>query len=147
MRRKGNISIEFVLGIVVLVLIGLGLLDLSAILLGMQFNDSLCTEASQMAANGPPDQVAQRAGVVVARGKSLNNWFVSNISLNGNPTVSLTGPSPSALQTRGGPVNGLVSVSTVVQVHLPVLGSVVGSYSPQLQSTRTSSFRYCYPTP
>jgi hypothetical protein len=146
-RTRGNISIEFVLGLVVVTMLGLGVLDLSAILLGVQFNDSLCTEASQMAAGGPPDQAAQRAGVVIARGQGLNNWFVSNITLAGSPLVSLTGPTVDTLRSTGGAVNGLVSVSTLVQVHLPVLGSMVGTYTPRFQTTRTSQFRYSYPTP
>ncbi|HEY9760645.1 MAG TPA: hypothetical protein V6C97_36135 [Oculatellaceae cyanobacterium] len=143
----GNVSVEFAVGMVVIVLCAMAIIDVTAIILGAQYNDYTCTEAARMASQGPPDQANARASAVVARAKSINSWFVSNLHIVGDATIQNTGPPIGSLQQNGGPVVGTVAVCTEVTVQLPIALPFPGSKLTTFQTTKAFPFTYIYPTP
>jgi len=145
--KKGNVSVEFIVGLVVLVPVIFIGTDLAAVVVGAQFNDATCEEAARVAAAGPPDQANNRAAIVIARAAKVNSTFGSSLSMVGTPTVTISGPTAAQLTASGGPVIGTVSVTTQVLVKAVFLSLLQGTNYITLTSTRLVPFTYSYASP
>ncbi len=145
--KKGNVSVEFIVGLAVLVPVIFIGTDLAAVVVGAQFNDSTCDEAARVAAAGPPSQASSRAGIVIARAAVVNSSFGRSLTMVGSPTVNITGPTVAQLTASGGPVTGTVSVTTQVLVKTAFLSLLQGQNYITLTSTRLVPFTYSFPSP
>jgi Flp pilus assembly protein TadG len=145
--KKGNVSIEFIIGLAVLIPVIFIGTDLAAVVVGAQFNDATCDEAARVAAAGPPSQASSRAGIVISRAAVVNSSFGSSLTMIGSPTVNISGPTAAQLAASGGPVIGTVSVTTQVLVKTAFLSLLLGQNYITLTSTRLEPFTYSYPGP
>lgn len=126
--------IELCAGLIVLVPIVMGLVDIAFLIAAMQVNDAACRDAARAAAAGPPSEAVQRASAVAAatyRGQGyIKGPTVTSSDVSTNPT-SIPDPGPF-----GGPYQGTVRVKTHVQLTMPVPIPMV----PQTMSPNVMEF-------
>ncbi len=117
-RKAGQSMIELCAGLIILVPIILGLVDLAFLIAAMQVNDAACRDAARAAAAGPPTEAFQRAsGVAQATNRTqgyIKGPTVTQSDVTTNP-ASIADPGPF-----GGPYQGTVRVKTHVQLTMPV---------------------------
>lgn len=103
-NRKGQSLIEALAGLIILIPIGLSAIDLVAVLTAADCNEHIADTAARAAATQPSQAAAQQAAEEALK-NCETSWTVSKVSLD-NIEYNLG--------------NGLVTVTTVVQVNLPV---------------------------
>lgn len=117
-RRTGQSMIELCAGLIVLVPIIMGLVDLAFLIAAMQVNDAACRDAARAAAAGPPSEAFQRASGVAAasyRGQGyIKGPTISNSDVSTNP-ATIADPGQF-----GGPYQGTVRVKSHVELTMPV---------------------------
>jgi Flp pilus assembly protein TadG len=143
-HQRGTLTVEYVVGIIVLTILALAMVDFAVVMLGAQYNFAVCTESAQVAASGPPQLANLRALTVVDRSRRASQWFVQSLEMPEAPVVSLTA-SQQAQSAGGGPIAGTVCVTTLIHINLPIIGPLIGKDAVVLKANRTFPFTYCSP--
>ncbi len=153
MRQKsGQSMVELAAGLVVCVPVFLCVIDLGFIAMGASANDSVCREASEAAASGPPSTNVAPSTRQLSAGQSGYDRAVSVIKVHQptnvpakvseQPVVSeiLTDVPPA---DQGGSVDGEVAVTTTVAITPPFLvGAYFGKNGISLSSKHVAPFTY-----
>lgn len=108
-------NIELIGGLTLLIPIVLAFFDLSFLVLGATTNDTICRNATRIAAAGSPETAAQRAEMALARERQQTGPLRNLRIVNGYPINQGTS-DPNAQ----GPAGGQVTLRTSVDVQLPV---------------------------
>lgn len=110
--------------------------SVALLLTATTFNDNLCREAARCASVGPPDAVREGAPAGTAQqvvaSMSQANPF---ITISPKVLVSENIQEPIPHLPFGGPVDGSVTVTTTVNVQLPLLSRLPRTFSWQSSST------------
>jgi Flp pilus assembly protein TadG len=135
---KGQSLLEATFGLVFMVLIGIGLVDLAVVIYGVSLNDIACRNAARAAAAGAVNEAAQRAQVAIDQ--SRTNAFGTIIS---QPTlvlpveIKLTSrpldrrdPETDKLFSPGGLITGTVKVMTKVEVRPLAMECIFWRHDP-----------------
>jgi len=110
--------IELCAGLIILVPIIMGLVDLAFIIAAMQINDAACRDAARAAAAGPPAEAHQRASGVAAASSRTAGYIVGpTIAASDVTTNPATVADPGPF---GGPYQGTVRVKSHVFLNMPV---------------------------
>lgn len=141
-QSQGHSAIEFACGLVVLVVIILGVVDLCVIYSAVSFNDRVCREASRAAASGPPDFISSGAPRMRARSAIVRANKISSIQVDPDCSVSEKITAKPG-QHLAGPVEGSASVETTVTVHPPMLiGAWFGKRGLQFHANESFPITY-----
>lgn len=119
-RSLAQSSIELVIGLIFLVPLILAFVDLAAVVLAVQVNDSTCREAARVASIGDPRDWQLRANAVIARANQKGSSMLSNFQLD-TPNCMCTISAWQVQQLEppngyGGTLTGVVKVQTLVRV-------------------------------
>jgi len=147
--------IEMIGALIVCVPIVLSVIDLGFIAMGASANDSVCREAADAAASGPPSTNVAPSTNQLSAGKSGYDLAVSvikvhqptnvpaKVSETPDVTESLTDVPPPE---QGGSVDGEISVTTTVVITPPFLiGAYFGKNGLSLTSKHVVPFTYIVP--
>ncbi|MGD9681530.1 MAG: hypothetical protein AB7W16_10125 [Candidatus Obscuribacterales bacterium] len=151
-RKKGQSTVELVVGLLVLVPLVLVLFDLAVIVLGVQVNDQTCRQAARAAASGDPNSALQRAQAIIDRANKqqkansiVNKFTLDNLTFN--PT-SIPSDATNLAANFGGTVSGTVTVETVVDIYPFVVPLVyTGGSALQFRASQTYPITFVVPNP
>jgi hypothetical protein len=118
----GQSLIEFVIAVTAVIPIALLGMDSLLILYGLQLNHDTCREAARSASSGDPRLALIRASQVVARARAGAHVCVTLEQVN----TSVSKEQLESMAPYGGEVNGLVDITTTVQVKPFILGWFMG---------------------
>jgi hypothetical protein len=154
-QRCGQSLVELVAGLAVCLPVFLAIVDMGYIAIGASANDSVCREAAQAAASGPPSTTVAPSTRALSAGQSGYDIAVSVIKIHQptrvpakvseQPEVSeqLTDVPPP---DQGGSVDGEISVTTTVVITPPFLvGAYFGKNGLSLTSKHVAPFTYVVP--
>lgn len=151
-QRSGHSTVELAAGLIICVPIFLCVIDLGFIALGAAANDSVCREASEAAASGPPSTTAAPSTRQLTSGQSGYDRAVSVIKIHqptNVPAKVSEQPVVSEMlidvppEDQGGPIDGEVSVTTTVTITPPFLvGAYYGKTGINLSSKHIAPFTY-----
>jgi hypothetical protein len=154
-RCSAQSIIELVVALIVAVPILLCLIDLGIIAMGASANDSVCREAANAAASGPPSTTNAPSTNQLSAGKSGFDLAVSVIKVHQPTNVpAKVSDTPAVTETlvdvpppdQGGAVDGEISVTTTVVITPPFLvGAYFGKAGVSLTSNHTVPFTYVVP--
>ncbi len=156
MRQQGGQSmVELAAGLIVCVPVFLSVIDLGFIAMGASANDSVCREAAEAAASGPPSTTAAPSTRQLSAGQSGYDLAVSvikvhqptnvpaKVSEQPNVTEMLTDIPPPE---QGGSVDGEIAVMTTVVITPPfIIGAYFGKDGLSLSSKHVAPFTYVIP--
>lgn len=146
---------ELAAGIAVAIPVFLAVIDLGFIAMGASTNDSVCREAAEAAASGPPSTMTAPSSHALSQGQSGYDLAVSVIKVHQptklpakvseQPVVSeqlVDVPPPE----QGGSIDGDVSVTTTVVIRPPFLvGAYFGPGGVSLSSKHVVPITYVIP--
>lgn len=137
--------IELCAGLIILVPIIMGLVDLAFIIASMQINDAACRDAARAAAAGPPDQAFQRASGVAAASNRTSGYIIG-------PTINQSDVSTNPAQIPppgpfGGPYQGTVRVKSHVFLNMPVPLPFVPQTMNRMEFVAQQEFPITYVAP
>jgi hypothetical protein len=151
-QQSGQSAVELAAGLIVCVPILLCVIDLGFIAIGAAANDSVCREASEAAASGPPSTTIAPSTRQLSAGQSGYDRAVAVIKIHQptnapakvseQPVVSevLTDVPP---EDQGGSIDGEISVTTTVTITPPFLvGAYYGKNGVNLSSKHIAPFTY-----
>lgn len=154
-RRRGQSMVELAAGLIVSVPIVLAVIDLGFIAMGASTNDSVCHEAAEAAAAGPPSTTTAPSTNQLSAGQSGYDLAVSVIKVHQptrmpakvseQPVVSeeLLDVPPSE---QGGAVDGNMSVTTTIVITPPfILGAYFGKNGVSVSAKHIAPFTYVVP--
>lgn len=156
MRKKtGQNMVELILGLIVAIPILLSIIDLGFIAMGASANDSVCKEAAQAAAAGPPSSSKAPSQSQLSTGQSGYDLAVNVIKVH-QPTRLPAKVSDQPLVTeqlidvpppeQGGSVDGEISVTTTVKVSPPfIVGAYFGKDGLSLKAKHVAPFTFVVP--
>ncbi len=154
-RGVGQSTVEILCGFVIFVPLILLAIDMVTVYTGYSLNSRICRDAARAASSGPPNALSagspkQRADEVIrdvyneATVKKYN--VLGTVRLHPDCIVfdQLTGPVPD--KTLGGPIDGLVTVETTVDVIPPFLiKQFVGPNGIPMSARQTFPYTYIVP--
>ncbi len=156
MRQQGGQSmVELAAGLIVCVPVFLAVIDLGFIAMGASANDSVCREAAEAAASGPPSTTAAPSTRQLSAGQSGYDLAVSVIKVHQPtkvPAKVSEQPDVTEILTdvpppeQGGSVDGEISVMTTVVITPPfIIGAYFGKDGLSLSSKHVAPFTYVIP--
>ncbi len=154
-RNRGQSMVELAAGLCICIPVFLAFIDLGFIAMGASTNDSVCREAAESAASGPPSTNSAPSTRVLSAGQSGYDLAVAVIKVHQptklpakvseEPNVSeqlIDVPPPE----QGGSVDGEISVTTTVVITPPfLLGAYFGKNGISLSSKHVAPFTYVVP--
>lgn len=151
-KQTGHNMVELVAGLIVGIPLLLCLIDLAFIAMGAAANDSVCHEASEAAASGPPSTDVAPSTRQLAAGQSGFDRAVSVIKVHQPTSVPAKVSEQPVVsevlidvppQDQGGPIDGEISVTTTVTITPPFLvGAYFGESGINLSSKHVAPFTY-----
>ncbi len=154
-KLSGQSMVELVCALIAAVPILLSVIDLGIIAMGASANDSVCREAANAAASGPPSSTVAPSTNQLSAGQSGFDLAVSVINVH-QPTnlPAKVTDTPQVTETledvpppdQGGAVDGEISVTTTVVITPPFLvGAYFGKSGIKLTSAHVVPFTYVVP--
>jgi hypothetical protein len=147
--------VELAAGLIVCVPVFLAVIDLGFIAMGASANDSVCREAAEAAASGPPSTTAAPSTRQLSAGQSGYDLAVSVIKVHQPtkvPAKVSEQPDVTEILTdvpppeQGGSVDGEISVMTTVVITPPfIIGAYFGKDGLSLSSKHVAPFTYVIP--
>jgi hypothetical protein len=153
-RRSGQSLFEAAVGIMAFAAVLLVVADLAVVLLAVQVNDNACAGAARAAADGDPAQAGRRAEAALRPpAKRPSGALVSDVVLVPPVKTQITrqplaqkDPFSEKISNPGGPVEGIVLVSTEIQVSPFFLHLVCSPNSPlKFRCSHSSAISYVMP--
>jgi hypothetical protein len=151
-RGSGQSVVELVVALVVCIPILLCIVDLGFIAMGAAANDSVCREASEAAASGPPSTNQAPSQRQLSVGQSGYDRAVSVIKVHQPTNVPAKVSERPVVgevlidvppEDQGGPIDGEVSVTTTVVITPPFLvGVFFGKNGVSLSSKHIAPITY-----
>lgn len=149
---SGQALVELCAALILFVPILLTVIDCLFVFIGASLNESICRDAAQAAAAGPPSIVA---GIVDpgATPKQRAQTVIKSVYYSGLPmkvrdevdvqeNVSAQDVPP---KTQGGGVGGQVTVTTTIDIYPPFVVSSISSGTVVLKSQHTVPVTYVLP--
>lgn len=127
-RRCGQSLVELGVGLMVLIPILLAMLNCLFIAIGASLNEFVCRDAARAAASGPPSAMRVGSNRTVRTGAPkervvavINKVYYSGLPMKvrENATIVETVRDVPP-QSEGGAIDGEVSVSTTIDIYVPV---------------------------
>lgn len=127
-KNSGQQIIEMAAGLLVLIPVIMGLIDIAVVLIGVNVNDTVCRDAARAAAQGNPlaspgsgSYSMDRAQAVVTQRDNQKGGYIAKIQLltTGSDGSSVNAGTPLPDPTFGGAFTGSVSIVTQTTVKIP----------------------------
>jgi Flp pilus assembly protein TadG len=125
MSKAGQSLLEATMGLVIIVIIVVGLIDLAIVLYGVALNDSACRNAARAAAAGGTTEVNYRARVAIDQSglRGCGNIISQpkiilpvEVNLTSQPTEYFD-PETGKIVNPGGEITGTITVTTEVDIN------------------------------